>query len=115
MLLKANSANETLRQSFVPMGDNIYQGDIQSVDEKARIGRNILSRYHDESYIVKNSLQVEIIRDPLLHTYRRLTRKLSVINPESALLAFWNILIEIAILFHFCEIPTAIFFTSAVY
>ena len=93
MLLKANSANETLRQSFVPMGDNIYQGDLQFVDEKARVGRNILSRYHDESYIVKNSRQVEIIRDPILRTYRRLTRKLPVINPESALLTFWNILI----------------------
>lgn len=114
MFLKANSGNETLRQSFAPMGENIYDGR-QSTSGMGWMDRKILSRYHDESYITKTSIQIQIIRDPILENYLSFTKKLSVINPESALLALWNILIQIAILFHFCEIPIAIFFTSAVY
>ena len=60
-------------------------------------------------------MQIEIIRDPCLRAYRQMVRKLSVINPQSALLVLWNILVELSIIYHFGEIPIGIFFTEAVY
>ena len=107
-----NSTRLTLRDSFVLMGpDKTHSTSSYTREHRDGVAPSdwLLSRYHDESYVSAGESPRE------RGSMERWVRQLPVINPESAILLVWDLIVELAILFNLGEIPIAIFFTEQVY